>query len=379
MAKSLSVLVASHSSTRLNNIEDVFFDAQGVALTRKLLSEKSVNPFTDSSTMPDVVILDLGPNGESDLAFFSAALSGLSSTALVVIGPSDKPELMRKAMQAGARDYFMSPISEDELIASVMQMGVAAQVASRQNLGTLTVVVNGKGGAGASSMVSSLSAIIANRSKNESVAVVDLDLQFGTLPLYFDLPSRDNLMQALQTSDALDPVALSNLMERHGSGVNILSSQPKEVRLPNSASATSVETMLSMLAMSHDHVIVDVPRNIDDVVTAAFEAADKVIIVTQQSVPHVRDARYLMSLVRSLGVASNRIKILVNRFEKKGDVSLRDISDTFEETDILKIPNDHKRMSFAVNNGIPVSIKWPRSTISKQLTSLANEVWPIES
>jgi len=56
----MSVLVASHSSSRLNSIEDVFFNAEGVLLARKLLNEKKTNPFSDSSSPPDVVILDLG-------------------------------------------------------------------------------------------------------------------------------------------------------------------------------------------------------------------------------------------------------------------------------------------------------------------------------
>lgn len=378
MARSMSVLVASHSSSRLNSIEDVFIDTDGIAFSRKLLSEKTTSLIADSTSVPDVIILDLGEQGESDLSYFSSALAGMNSTALIVIGPADKPDLMRKAMQAGARDYFMSPISEDELIASVLQMGVAAQVAKRKDQGSITVMVNGKGGAGATSMVSSLSALLASRSNNTSVAAIDMDLQYGTLPMYFDMPTRDNLMQALQTSDALDPVALSNLADKHSSGVHLLAVQPKEIRASNSVSPLQVQSLLSMLAMSHDHVVIDAPRVIDEAVGGVFELADNVVIVTQQSIPDVRDARFLMSLIRTLGVPSGRIKLLVNRFERKSDVSLRDLAETFEDIEILKVPNDHKRMRYATNNGIPVVMKWPRASISKHLVKVTETLWPVE-
>ena len=367
MAKNLHLLVVSHSSTRLNSIEDVFLDVPDISLVRKLINERSFDSVSDADETPDVVLLDLGDQWESDLTQIATAFPG-DQAPLVVLGQANVPEMMRRSMQAGARDFFVSPIDEDELIRSIRRIGVESQLSRRQNFGKLTAVINGKGGAGGTVISSSMAAVLTGTSSEpKSVVAVDADLQFGVLPVYFDLPTKDSLSNALQVMDTLDAVAMEGFLEQHDSGVSLLSNQAVDIREPNNSDANNVHHLFTLLQSMHDHVVVDVPRRLDGFSTGILEIADRVVVVTQQSVPHVRDTRYLLGLLRLLGVPSNRICGLVNRYERSNDISIRDLSNALEDIDLHTVVNDTKRVSNAVNNGVLVPIKYPRARFTRDI------------
>lgn len=377
MARNLSVLLLSQSSTRLNALEDTLADQPGMSATRKLMSVEAHEPLSGTASNPDLVLLDLSENWEADLRNVSNDLSTGLRPPIVVIGPADQT-VMRKAMQAGARDYFSSPISEDELVASLKLIGRDAQQAQRSNSGTVTVIINSKGGSGATLLASSLAVLAAGRNKEnpESTILVDFDLQFGDTPVYFDLESDDHFSQAITGVDSLDRVAFDGLVQTHGSGVHVLASKPDHIRQFTDINPADIIKFLSTMSRYYEHVILDLPRILDSTVIAALESADVIMVVTQQSVPHVRDAKYLIGLLTDLGISNRAIRLVVNRFEKKADVSLSDLKDIFQEVDVYQVPNDTKHVSFAVNNGIPLTFKWPKIPISKSMLKISQTVWP---
>lgn len=376
MPKKLSVLLASHSSTRLNSLEDLLLEAPDMKPTRGLLSERQRELGSEALGEADVVVLDLGQNWETTLAAMSAAGVG-ATVPMIALGQGNEPDMMRRAMQAGARDFFVSPMAEDELLDAVRRVGTEARLRRRQHSGDITVLVNGKGGSGATFLACSLGAVLAGR-ENEDAAgctLVDMNLQFGTMPVYFDLPSSDNLANALRTSETLDPMTLESLTTRHASGVRLLANHPDERQELAEVSGTDVQALLGALARASAHVIVDLPRSIDAIGTAVLEMADRVLVVTQQSVPHVRDTKHLFGLLRTAGVAGSRIDLVINRYDPRSEVQLDDVEDAFADTTMHSVVNDHKRASFAVNNGILVPRKWPRAPITRSIERLAERVW----
>lgn len=377
MARNLSVLLLSQSSTRLNSLEDTLDEYDGLSTTRKLMTENARDPLGGLAANPDIILLDLSEDWEADLRSVSDDISLVVKPPIVVIGPSDQG-VMRKAMQAGARDYFSSPISEDELVASLKVIGRDAQRAQRSNDGTITAVINGKSGSGATILASSLSILAfgRNKTKPEPTIMVDLDMQFGDTAVYFDLESDDHLWQAITSVDGLDRVAIDGLVQTHESGVQILASKPEQVRQFSDVNPTDITKFLNSMARYYDHIILDLPRTLDPTVIAALESSDVILVVTQQSVPHVRDTKYLLGLLAELGISNRIIRLVVNRFENKAEIKFSDLKDIFQEVDIYQIPNDRKHVTYAVNNGIPVAAKWPKIPLSKAMLKLTQAIWP---
>jgi pilus assembly protein CpaE len=63
-------------------------------------------------------------------------------------------------------------------------------------------------------------------------ALLDMDRQFGTLPLYLDLTPREGVIAALANADQIDTVALEGYMLKHPSGLRLLASMSEELASP---------------------------------------------------------------------------------------------------------------------------------------------------
>lgn len=378
MTNRINVLLLGQSAARLDVLQEMVSGEPDIRVARKLLTPDIRAPLAELPSRPDILLLDLGENWRSELQGLQADESTQPIPPMIVLGVSENADMMRRAMQAGARDFHGDDVSDEELVASIKRIGLEAQLSRKRSLGSLTVVMNGKGGAGSSFVSSCLATApaLSRRYRNASVALLDLDVQFGDLPIYFDMKCDDSLIQALGTVNELDPVALEGLMRVHESGVRILAGRHDGIQDRPTFANADVGTLLRLLTRVHDHVVVDLPRHFDAASVAALELADDVIVVTQQTVPHVRDARFVVGLLRDVGLPDKSVKVLVNRYDKGSQVRMPDVRDVFEGFDVFTVPNDYKRALFCVDNGIPLLQKWPKSPIARSIVSLAETLWP---
>ena len=378
MASRINILLLGRSTARLDVLQDMMAGEPGIRVARKVLTSGVRSPLADLPSRPDVLLLDLGEGWRDELRSVRADEAAQPLPPLIVLGVAENADMMRAAMQAGARDFHGDDVSDEELVGSVKRIGLEAQLSGKRALGSLTVVMNGKGGAGSSFVSSSLATAPAlSRSyRGSRVALVDLDVRFGDLPVYFDMKCDDSLIQALGTANELDPVALEGLMRTHASGVRILAGRHEGMQDRPTFANADVGTLLRLLTRVHDHVVVDLPRHFDAASVAALELADDVVVVTQQTVPHVRDTRFVVGLLRDVGLPDKSVKVLVNRHDKGSQVRMPDVRDVFDGFDVLTVPNDYKRATFCVDNGVPLLQKWPKSPIARSFVELAGKLWP---
>jgi pilus assembly protein CpaE len=274
----------------------------------------------------------------------------------VAVGPSSDPQILRRAMQAGVRDYIGAPFTPEEIVESVTRIAreQAPMAADPQSLGRLFAVINVKGGSGASFIAANLAHIVATQRKIE-VGLLDLDLQFGALPLAFDLEQRSTLLEALTTTSQIDPTALRGYMARHDSGVCVLSAMSEQLVLPWEVSRDALLRLLRVMRATFPVVIVDLPRQIDPLTTAVIEQADRVLMIMQQSLAHARDAKRMQRVLSTtVGVPRDRLMLIINRHSDKQSVRGRDVQDAVNPSSMTVLPNDFATVSEALNIGVPV-------------------------
>ncbi len=371
MMKKLSVLIAGRSKAGLEGIVSALKGQPDLDVQVRRAENGHSDPLHGITSMPTILILDLSPLWEEELK----ALTARSERPLLVaVGPEGDTGMMRMAMQAGARDFFTHPVHADELIASLRQVAQESSVRETKKKGSLIAVMNAKGGSGASFITANTGHAMAVHQK-QRVAVLDMDLQFGTLPLYFDLTPRESLLDALNAVDQLDPVALQGYMAKHGSGLHLLTAMSDMVPLPWEVSTRNLGRLLDVAVHSYDHVLVDLPRQIDPLTSAVLEQADKVLIVMQQGITHIRDARRLLRILTSeLAVSKDCIHVILNRHDDKSAVSVADITDALELDTVVLVPNDFRRVSEAINLGVPLLDSARKTPITRAIVHLAGKL-----
>ena len=322
--------------------------------------------------MPDVLVLCLSANWHEELQALAERPPAVRPPA-VVIAPSGDPQVMRLSMQAGARDFFTRPVDTQGLVATLQQMEQHSAVSQPGNSG-LSVIINAKGGSGASLLAANLAHIMAIDS-GRRVALLDLDIQFGNIGLYLDLHPERGLLEALEAVDDMDSMSLQAYMAEHSSGVDVMACTHTQVALPGEVNVTRLNHLLEILLDTHDHVIVDLPRQIDLLTTTVLERASHVVLCMQQSLTHVQDACRLRNILREeLGVTDAQMILAVNRYDAKNAVTLSDIRNNLEGPTPIVIPNDYKRVSENVNLGIPLHEQARNAPITRAIKNLMQEV-----
>ena len=100
----------------------------------------------------------------------------------------------------------------------------------------------------------------------------------------------------------------------------------------------------------------------------------------QQSLSHLQDANRLVRILRDdLGVQSNRLHVVVNRYDKASPFKPKDISDALRCADLQKLPNDYAVVSESQNTGVPLELHAPRAGITLSLRELSQSLIGIEA
>lgn len=327
---------------------------------------------------PDVAVVLHGPRWEDTLRAL-AARPAAQRPALIAIGSSSDPQIMRRAMQAGARDYFSPPVPPAELLAAVRLIGRERGSGMPEARGLVTAVINAKGGSGASFLAANL-AHAAALSRKTPVALIDLDLQFGALPLAFDLEQRNSLIDALSNAQQLDPLALQGYMAVHASGVHVMSAKSDQLPLPWEISPDALRQLLLLATQSYANVIVDLPRQIDPLTSLVLSQANHVALVTQQSYAHTRDAKRLLRIITSsLGVPRENVTMIVNRYSERDAVRIADIEDAIKPPAMTVVPNDFRTVSESLNTGVPLLDSARHAPVTRVVQALAGKLCGIEA
>lgn len=353
MAKT-TVLIAGRDSPLAESVRQILLGQPDLQVSQRGEEAGSADPLQGLGAMPDILIVVLGARWEETLRAL-AARPASQRPPMIVVGSGSDPQVMRRAMQAGARDIFAPPVPPGELLQSIrVIIRERGANGSSEAHGALTAVINAKGGSGASFIAANLAHILAMR-KQAPVALIDLDLQFGALPLVLDLEQRNSLLEALNSSQTLDPTALQGYMAKHASGVHVLSAMSDQVALPWEIPSDSLARLIGTMRQSYATTLADLPRQIDPLTGVVLAQATHVVLVMQQSLAHVRDAkRMLRVLTASLGVPRDRVLLVVNRYNEKDAVQLRDVQETVNPPAIALLPNDFRAVSESLNVGVPV-------------------------
>ena len=120
-------------------------------------------------------------------------------------------------------------------------------------------------------------------------------------------------------------------------------------------SAQDIDKVLTLVRSQHDHVVVDLPRTLNALSLKVLDMADVVYIVMQNQTPDVRDAQRLVSNLQSLGLHDSKIRLLINRYEPGGWVSLSELEKTVGLKAHLTIPSNPQWVGEALHTGQPLS------------------------
>ena len=274
---------------------------------------------------------------------------------VITVGDRNDVGLFRDLINRGISDYLVKPITPALLQRSLLSvLDSTGQSRQSSRLGRLVAVTGTRGGVGATMVATGLGWSIAHR-RRRRVALVDLDLQFGTAALALDLEPSHGLREALEHPGRIDSLFVERSMIKQSETLYVLSSEESlgESLLPDYA---ALDLLLKELRNKFHFVIIDLPRLVSPCTQHVLQSATNFVLVTDLSLAGMRDALRFFSLMPSIN-ASCQTTLCANRVGeyRQGEIGRAEFESALGRPIDLFLPFDAKSVVAATNVGQPVA------------------------
>lgn len=292
--------------------------------------------------------------------------------SVIAIGERNDCGLFRDLLHHGVTDYLVKPLSPPLLqraISNVSEDG--EQPKATNKLGKLVAIVGARGGVGATTVATSLSWIIAQQ-RRRKVALLDLDLQFGTVALSLDIEPSHGLREALESADRIDSLFMDRMITQHSDRLFVLSAEesPDETLLLDFA---AVDLMLSELRSKFHYVVVDLPRSASPGTLQVLEHATDLILVSDFSLAGMRDTMRTLGFLPTLNASCNCVVVASRAGEhKSGEMPKGEFEKGIGRKVDFVLPFDAKTVAAATNFGQPVAAG--KGPVAKGLGDIADRL-----
>ena len=329
-----------------------------------------------NGSSPDVLIAAMTLDDPAGLTALGQLTSLHPGIAVIVLCEGCTAEFLLQAMRVGVREVLPARPSKEALLQAVQRLREKRDQQAR-NDGQILAFISCKGGSGATFLATNLGYALSQA--NKRVIVIDLNLQFGDASLFIsgEKPAM-SLGDLARQIHRLDASFLASSLLNVGPNCGVLAA-PEDPAQSSEVRPEHIDTILRLARQQYDYVIVDVGRSLDPVSVKALDMADIIFPVLQLTLPFIRDGKRLVNLFRSLDYSRDKIRLILNRYEKSSDIRLEDLEHTMGGKVFRAIPNDYEAVAASVNQGVPITKLTRSNSVSKALLELAADLARDES
>lgn len=329
----------------------------------------------ESNVPPRLIIVDIDQaENVVDALKHVAGVCG-PSVKLIALGSKNDISLYRNLVAAGASDYFIKPLTPEQL-SQAMALVLRGEIGAQDNAvksAKIIVVMGVRGGVGASTLVVNSAWFLSHEMKKQT-ALVDLDLQFGTSSLALDLEPGRGLRDLVSTPQRVDSLMIASSVVAVDDMLSVLSAEEgidDFILIDGSA----VTTLMKEMRPDYDYVVVDLPKSMLPSQKRLLAAAHEIVLVTELSLVGIRDTLRIRTALKSLGCPA-RVTLVASRVDPQHEPQVDEatFSKGAQANIGFIIPEDNKAVTAASNSGKSFIALSPSSPASKAVRDLMHYV-----
>lgn len=314
----------------------------------------------------DLVIVPIDKLSSVEMALLEREIRR-EQAMLIGTAPKADPDLILRGMRAGVQEFLVSPPAQTDFAAAIDRL--VRRTTTETQRGLVTAVYSSKGGLGTSTIGLNLAYAYAKNHPDRRVALADFVIGSGDVRVMLDLKPAYDIGDLVLKVDRVDEELLFAVLTATVGGVWVLPASEKE-EVADMLDATASASILNHLR-AHFNVVVDCEHHMSDRTLSAFDAADRIVLVTQLTVPALRSTKRTLELCERLGYPDTKLFVVVNRFHSGDVVTAADARDVLGRDVFWKIPNDYRAFSDALTRGRPILDRDTNSALAKSFIQLA--------
>ncbi len=325
-----------------------------------------------------IVILSNELN-EAECQFLEKFYISQPNMVIILITQTCDVNILSKAMQCGIAKVLTTDMSPSKICSDIVNeverarsrnivssdkpvtISSVTSTNSTSRNATLISSFGTKGGTGKTTIA--VNTAVALQSEGKKVAIIDLDLQFGDVGVFMDVPKCETIYDLVMEGD-FSASAINSYMYNHSSGVKILCA-PDSPELAEVIKPEYIRRIGEAIKSEYDYIIFDMSPTIDECVLEALEISDLIYFVTNPEISTLKNSKICLNVLETLGMA-NKVRFVLNKY---GDsyVKVKDMEAALDKEMYWVVPSDSKSTVSAINRGVPVVLATPNSKASKAI------------
>lgn len=326
----------------------------------------------------DAIIIYSEQFADAESNFVEKINRTVKDKALILITGNYDVNVLTKAMECGITKVISKDDNEDSIYRSIVGEIEKENIATIDDseeledgfVGTKngkTISVFGtKGGTGKSTV--SVNLATALQEKGKDVVLIDLDLQFGDVGIFMNVP-RFETISDLVKEGSFSRSSIKRYLYKHNTGVSILCA-PASPELAEIVKPEHISMIADVLKKEFDYIIFDMSPTIDEFVLHALDISDSIYFVTNPEISTLKNTKVCLDVLKTLG-HFDKVKMVLNK-DGESYIKRKDMESTLNKDMDLVIPRDSKSAISAINRGIPLVDVAPRSKASKAILNYVN-------
>lgn len=382
MAK-VRVLIVDDVQESRDNVERLLRFESDIEIVGKAAGGREAIEMTMSKS-PTVVLMDVNMPDIDGIEATRSIMSQRPNTGVIMMSVLNEPDILRRSMLAGAREYLVKPFSLDELLSGVRnvhdmvsglpeptttrpQATQETKSSSERPTGQARIIsfVGSKGGVGRSFLATNF-AVALREATNQRVAVVDASMAFGDIGLMMNITDAKSIGEAVQYAGSIDSELMETLMQDHASGVSVLLA-PTSPQDAETVTSNIVRDALTVLVTMYDYIVVDTSPGFDDVTLQIYDVSDLLLLVTAMDMASIKDARQFLEITDLLEYEQDRVRIVLNRSNAYSGIPAHEIGESLRREIWCEFTDEAGPVLRSINEGVPIVHGVPDSKVATEI------------
>ncbi len=312
---------------------------------------------------PNLFLLDV--DNTLNISAIPEFLKNYPNTILLCMMERWNPDSAERCNELGATGCIINPVHAEEIIEAI-------NIFNKRGSNKPAEVIaffSPKGRSAKTTLVANLALSLA-RESGEAVGIIDADLQFGDVPIFFDAEPESTIVEAVRDVKILSPLTLSPYFMQVVDDLYILSS-PRQPELADLVERENLIEIVRMAGNLYRYVLIDLPSGIDSFVMGVCEFADTIIlsgmIGTGFEVKHMRRS---LELFQGWSDYGKKVNVIFSRVDPCNEIEQNRLSNELNYPVYAILPNEYLLMS-AANSGRLLERNELSSSITKYFDRIA--------
>ncbi len=338
------------------------------------------------------IALAMDEEDEENIAVMEEVIGQAKNRGIkvILIAENVTPSALHSLLRKGADEFVPYPLPEGELAQAIDRISTPDPApeaahgnnsihAGAQKDGAVIVVHGLAGGTGATTLAVNLAWELANAGKNDApkVCLLDLDLQYGSVSTFLDLPRREVVYEMLADTENMDEEIFGQALLTYEDKMHVLTA-PAEMLPLDLITAEDIGRLLDFARNQFDYVVIDMPSTLVQWSETVLSSAHIYFATLELDMRSAQNTLRFKRALQSEELPVEKLRYVMNRAPKFTDLSgksrVKRMAESLAISIDIQLPDGGKAITQANDHGLPLASSAAKSPLRREIAKLAASI-----